>query len=625
MKIVTRILIALAAIASLFAFGTYYYLFKAGDNQALEELLPNDTLAYADIKHIRKLGVKAATSDLTKTYEETMKIFVGAIAAASAEGIEGDSPFEDQFPELSGEDLLKLGIYFNRQLSVALISRPNADEEKLTVPSLIFLAHFQGKEKGFNQELIAITEKVNEKLEAEAKLSWVQDDWNGNAIHILNAPSLNSETEEENPLFETPEIHFCWTLIGTKFFASADTESLKSFIEKSSTLAIEDSLANHPKYMELDQLPLEADVSIFMNAHIFMPDLISLAEKEMQKSENSQQFGISLEATLKDIGLLSIDSIYSVLDFTPKEERFASGLNLSSKSGFWNLMKGNENGLSSNKMAPADIYNSAAYSLDLGELILWVKNLTLKNAPITAKSYPQFKGQIDQFIGMDIEEFFDRSFTKDIQIHTDIKATDFDLGNGNAFKIPSSSLVLAQELDDAELFESKIEEMLQPLEAGKLVPIEKKEIAGISYRKLDLAKMAAGGGPSIQEMSYCLAITHNKLILGYGTEALFTQSIELLQSEGPNAFDEKKTASALKSMPNDEIGYQFVDFQKLFIVLADVMTAQISLQQNSSPEVSEALSKIDWNALAQIQIKMVSKTYENEDGFHNIGRLVDQD
>ncbi|MCH6257281.1 hypothetical protein MLD52_12045 [Puniceicoccaceae bacterium K14] len=619
MKLITRALITIAAIATLFALGTYYYLFNAGDKQALEELFPSDTLAYSDIKHVRKLGVKAATSDLVDTYQELLKIGVGAVAALGSQ-IDAETGLSGDLPDISAEEILKLGIYFNRQVAVGLVSRESSDPSKIAIPSIVTVAHFQGKANGFEQEINTLTEKINQSLDTGSKVSWVLEEWENNKIHILQTPEQTTEAEE-NSQFDIPDFKFCWTVIDTKFFASSDLVSLKNFIKNSDELPFEQSLASNENYLKLDEFPLERDASVFANVLEFAPTLVDLLEREMQDN-GAAQIGISFSAVLEDIGFLSVDSLYSAIDLTPQNERFASGISLSSKEGLWSLMKLTADGYTQPETVPNDVYSAGTMGFDLGEMILWIKDLVLKNAPIAAIAYPQYKGTIDAFLGMDVEEFLDQSFKQDFQVFSDISVSTIET-DGKTVKIPASSVVMVQELDAAEQFESKIEELI--LMGGASVPLETIEHSGVSYYKLDLAKMSAGsaGPQSDLDLTYCLAITHNKMLLSYGSEPLFKKALETLSSNGPGAFQAEDVAAALSALPNGEGGTQVTDLQSLFEVLTSVALNQIENKRESDPDFSKALSQIDWNKLRQVELKIATKHFEIENGFYSIGKFVE--
>lgn len=624
MKIIIRVLVSIAVVVALFALGTYYYLFKAGDNQALEELFPADTFAYSSVKHVRELGVKAATSDLVNTYEELLKVFVGAAAAAGSQIGDGNVPTGQEFPDISGEDLLKFGIYFNRQISVGVVPRTATDESKIAIPSVITVAHFQGKKKGFEEEIRVFTEKINQSLDTESQVNWLVEDWNNNQLHLLNLPEHETEDEEEtelSPKFDVPEFQFCWTVIGTKFYSSFDVDSLKSFIEKSASLPIEQSLAQNKAYQKTGNLPLEQDMVMFVNTSEFNETLVDLVDEEFQKN-GGNQMGLSLKMIIEDMGLLAMDSIYYVMDLSPDNEQFASGLELSSKAGIWSLLDMTPENWEIPTTAPEDTYSVSAFGFDLGEMILWLKDLTLRNAPIAAIAYPQYKENIDAYLGMDIEEFLDQSFTRNFQMYSDLSLSKIQMEDGESASIPSSSFVMIQELGTPNLFQSKVEELIQPLEAQGAIPIETIEHAGIVYRKLDLGKQDERLAESGMELVYCLAVADNKMIFGYGSEALYQKSLSLIASKGPGAFQNADIQSAMNALPSGEGALGLVDGQRAFEALATVFLEQIEKQRESDPETAKILSKIDWAALKNIELKMVSKTYETESGYHSIGKLV---
>ncbi|MBT6380167.1 MAG: hypothetical protein HOJ89_08095, partial [Opitutales bacterium] len=62
MNTLIKILVSLILICVIAAGGIYYYLFLSGDKTPLEQLVPSDAIAYADVKETRKLAIEIATS-----------------------------------------------------------------------------------------------------------------------------------------------------------------------------------------------------------------------------------------------------------------------------------------------------------------------------------------------------------------------------------------------------------------------------------------------------------------------------------------------------------------------------------------------------------------------------------
>lgn len=195
MKTFSKIFVALILVCALAAGGIYYYLFLAGDKTPLQQMVPSDVLAYADIKESRKLALEIATSGQAAAFIEMGKIVSGLFAfVLNAETADPEAnSLLPAIPSLQWEALFNASTHFYRQVAVFAL-----ESEIEALPFHAYaIAHFQGDAEDLDASIRRFLDSANQAI-ADAggetePLSIQSETIDGQAIRYIALPQAGIE------------------------------------------------------------------------------------------------------------------------------------------------------------------------------------------------------------------------------------------------------------------------------------------------------------------------------------------------------------------------------------------------------------------------------------------------
>ncbi len=608
MKTVLKILAVLLVLCLLAGGGIYYYIFQAGDKTPLEQLVPADALAYADVKEIRKIALEIAASDQAGPYSEMAKVFGGLIALAK-EQIAADADADSsEFPSPDWTPLLNAAAQFNRQISLFALESEN---EAFPVNAYL-MAHLQGDPSDFNQSIDSFLDSVNQemsRIDADAPTNSVETkNIGGNEIRFVNLPK--PKNDEAFPIEFQPS----WAIIDEKCVMALNPDSLADFLSSLSSRTPETSLANETGFQLAAQHQSTIDAQVYMNLEKLVEALALFANETF--GVNAQQVGVSVDNVIDELGFRELKTGFYAIDFDPSSSLITSGLAFGERKGIL-AMYSKFPDTELPKFFPESAYSASSLSMDIGEAILLLKDIVLKAAPMAAIMYPKQKEMIDQQLGMDVEVFARETFTAEFHTMNELSA-----GEPNEDGIPNvnQSQTMVSGLANAASFQAMLTEKLAPMREAGMLNLLEEDVAGFTLYKI------AGATPAAPS-SFGYAIARDKLFIGFGTGSdplhSLNESLTLLASDGPGAFQSPEVSKFLGNSDDNRISNASVDIGLLAkVASAFGRQARDAAEEEGDTDTVNLLNRIDWDALERIKFKMVSRSTEEEHLYLSTSRTI---
>jgi hypothetical protein len=592
MKTLAKILVTLILICSIAVGGIYYYLFLSGDKTPLQQLVPNDTLTYADVKETRKLAIEIATSGQAAAFTELGKLMGAVFALALGEIDEDEGPAFSEMPTLDWNALLEAATHFNRQIATFTLE---SEIESLPFHGYA-IAHFQGDPEEFKTAIQAFIDSVHRELRAnepEAAPFIVQT--TTIAEHAINSISLPQATKG---LAVAWEINPCWAVTDGRCVFGLNPDSLAKYLDTLKTITPETSLEQNPNFALAAEHQSQMDGQGYINAGSLIEAIAVFANESF--GAKVSQAGISIDNAIDAMGLLEIETIFYAYDFDAISSTMTQGFTYREPKGMLSLYQHNDP-LSPPTFIPSNSYSASSAAVDIGEMLILVKDIVLQAAPQMAIMYPNYKQIADQQLGQDVERFLRDTFSSEFHTFSSMNLSPSD-------KSPYSDLSQSQTyvfgLTDVEGFTRLIDEKLTPFRELGILPLVEEDVAGFSTFVFNNAE-----NPQVSSFGYSIAA--DKLFIGYGMgdSALdaFRQSLALLASNETGAIQSPKASELYSNNAENLIAISLVDIEILLESVSEfVERFKASADQAEDAAVIEVLNQINWEALETLKIKIAT-------------------
>ena len=602
MSTLIKILLGLIIVAGASVFGIYYYTFHAGDDTPLEQLVPNDAIAYADITHVRKAALNLATSDELKVYTEFAKIFGGATAAIAA----SPSMQNATLPTPDWGQLATLGTSFNRQVSVALLP---SKSEFPSLPTPVLLAHFQGDSGDFNATLEEFTGSLNDQLPDTEHLSWTTREHEGETIRILQFPNPNIAASGLDSQVAVPELKPAYAIIGQRFYASINPESLIEYLNTTKSMTVEPSMAMDTKFSRIRELPETQDSVFYLDFAKMMDSAVEFAQTAAAQNPAASQ--VSIETVFKTLGLLEIESIYGSLGMFSGSNESVQGMFYKNPVGLIDLVPQNGD-FATPSFVPDYAFNANNLAFDVGELILLIKDTALNSIPLATMVYAQGKMQADQMVGQDFEAFLRDAFTD--ELHYIYSFEKFEIPTDGSVPPPPISQCFGIGLSDGESFNTVLQRLLAPM-----------ALQGMGFQTETVGNYELNivqGMPNKSGAEIGYAIADNRILVGVGSLDTTRSTLKLISGVGKGAYQADDVAETIKDLPEGGFAYSFSDVGKLAAFMSDTIKMAFEQDMGMDEEELRMLEVIDWEALQNLDLKILAKSYHTPGHIETRYRMV---
>lgn len=594
MKTLAKILVTVILICGLAAGGIYYYLFQAGDKTPLQQLVPSDALAYADIKEFRKFALEIATSGQAAAFAEIGKIVAGLFAVAqNGQLANSDSePKAPEMPELQWSALLNAATHFNRQIAVFALE---SEIEALPFHGYA-IAHFQGDPESFETAIQTFIDSINHELAINetgaSPLSIQSETIDGNAIQFIALPKA------ETGAASIWEIHPSWTVIDGKCIFGFNPDSLAEYLDTLKTITPETSLENHSGFALASEYQPKMDGQAHLNMEGLVESMARFANETI--GPIISQAGVSVDKIIDALGLRELETSFYAYDFDATSSLLTNGLVYREPKGILALYT-NTGEIEPPSFIPSASYTSSSTALDVGEAILIVKDIVLQAVPIAGILYPNYKQLADRQLGQDVEVFARKTFTAEFHTFGEII-----IANANDAKIPElgQSHTYVFGLSDAESFEKFLDQQIAPLQEEGLLEFVEEDVAGFSVRSI--ADKTGADSPS-----FGYAIADDKLFIGYGAGEFALQSMKnaltLLASNESGALQTPKVSQFLLANKENAISISLFNLGTLLrTALQYVSLFEAAAKRDGDLAILDALERIDWKALEHFDLKLAA-------------------
>lgn len=600
MKTIAKIIVALILICGLAAGGIYYYLFQAGDKTPLQQLVPSDALAYADIKESRKFALEIATSGQAAAFAEIGKLVSGffAVAQSSQATNENADSSLPAMPALQWGAILDAATHFSRQIAVFALE---SEIEELPFQAYV-LAHFQGDPEGFKTAIQTFIDSANRELlakQSEAPLLSLQTETIDNhAIHFVSLP------QAETGIASVWELHPCWTVFEDKCVFGLNPDSLAEYLDSLKTITPETSLGKRSDFALASEYQPKMDGQAYLNlerlvnaATLFGNDTIG---------PMISQAGVSIDRIVDAMGLREMETSFYAYDFDAASSLLTNGIVFRERKGLLSLYS-RPASISLPSFIPDNSYTSNSMALDVGEAILTLKDIVLQAAPLTAIMYPNYKAIVDQQIGQDVETFAREAFTDEIHSFSELV---FDKEDDAGLPQFSQSQTWILGLSNESAFRMFLDDQLAPFRSTGLIRLMEEDVAG--FKLFTLMGESAADSPLTG-----YAIAQGKLFIGHGVgrsalKSLKT-SLELLASNNPDPFLSPKASQFIADKRENAVSVFLADFGILLDSARRLVSGvELSARRDNDTATLDALRQIDWAAIENFDLKLIGVSQEEE-------------
>ena len=605
MKTFSKIFVALILVCALAAGGIYYYLFLAGDKTPLQQMVPSDALAYADIKESRKLALEIATSGQAAAFIEMGKIVSGLFAfVLNAETADPEAnSLLPAIPSLQWEALFNASTHFYRQVAVFAL-----ESEIEALPFHAYaIAHFQGDAEDLDASIRRFLDSANQAI-ADAggetePLSIQSETIDGQAIRYIALPQAG--------IASAWEIHPSWTVIDGRFVFGLNPDSLAEYLNTLRMLTPDTSLESKPDFgLAVDYQP-QLDGQAYMNMDGLVKAVSIFANETIGAMVS--QAGISIDQVIEALGLRELETSFYAYDFDATSSLLTQGVTYRERKGMLSLYSDSVE-IERPLFIPSSSYTSGSMAMDVGEFILTTKDIVLQVAPLVALMYPNYKQIADQQLGQDVETFARETFTDEFHTFGEFIVEESEAGE--AFEFGQSQTYVAG-LTNGETFKALLDEQLAPFRAMGLLNLIDEDVAGFTMSKL-------AGEEDKEPTPFAYAIADNKLFVGYGAgkSALKSMktSLALLASNQAGASQSPQVSEYILANRENAVQVSLLD---LGILVGSGRQLAKRIEANAKKEgdttTLEALNSIDWEAFENLDIKLVNVVNEEKHLF--ISRL----
>lgn len=611
MNTFVKVFAILIALAGLVGGGLYYYVFQAGDKTPLESIVPSEAIAYADIKETRKLALELSTSSYGRAFAEFGKLFAGLIAVAqSAPDSNADEDSFD-FPAIDWRPLGQAALHFNRQVACFTLA---SEVEELPFQAFA-VAHYQGDPDGFTDSVQEFLDKASVALDADKSgyppIVVQTETIDGLSIRYLPLPSA------EQGFAVAWDIRPCWITVDDRWYAGLNPQSLAQYIRSIDTLTPETNLQGNEDFALVRAYQAEFDSQAFLNLERLIDNGLDLANETF--GAQASQVGISLDQAIEALGLQELESTFYAVDFASNEVRITNGVLYDEAKGILALYE-NDGALEVPQFVPSDVQTSASASLDLGEMVLAIKDMVLEAAPLVSLMYPSYKQIADQQLGQDAEVFLREAFRPEFHSFSHMSRDPATEATPIAI---SQSQTYAIGLEDPDSFQALIDRQLAPFRAANSLPLQ--EVRAGAYTLFVMNDPEAG--PLAPAFGY--AIADRKLFFSYGTGAAaldpLKAALAMIDSDEAGAFQAPEVSRMIDANDENAIAYTLIDLG-LFSEVAAQMAGDFRKEAERSGDdaLLQGLNQIDWSILEEINMKMVGVSRKEDGILLSVTRLIEE-
>jgi len=557
-----------------------YSHFIGFEKPSLAARFPRDTLAFAEIRHLRKAGIALATDPELKAANEVIsgaaRILLGS-RPKQAPGVKKPQP---DFRSLS-----KILKEIKTRVAVACFAPTQAGQ----LPSLAIATYYKGSEKHIQDAMLELSRSLSSN---EETLVFTNSRHHGRLVHSLEIPKGALGTP-------WPSFKPSWTLNKGVLFMASDAQTLSRILsvagqtEESNTL---ESLST--PHARAHFVPT-ADIELLVNAPEALGYLAAAAKAALQ-DKGALWKSFSAEAFLEELGLSEARSLLFSLELGGSQTAFASlrckvGSKLPSNDLF--LI---EEGSS------APVASVESLSVDIGELIERLRRAGIAGAPLAAIPYALARSRVMIESGIDLERALAAGFQPGLVLEQSLESQD--QGSGARLVVDHAvKLRLSPESKVPELWDYLQRQILKRSDLA--VEINNKA----SY-------FALPGEGAAQSDKIAVAIDKQFLVLGYGS----LNSFETLRRRAGYFLAGDPQAASQDPPGAVQVGSGRLRLQALPPLLFHAAETLHQLRNPGAPLPAELL-EFDWTRLSILEQTRESKTVWSESGqIYRISRRAEK-
>jgi len=593
MNTLIKILVSLILICVIAAGGIYYYLFLSGDKTPLEQLVPSDAIAYADVKETRKLAIEIATSGQADAIAEIGKITGGlfALLFTQIENEDSTSSFSEM-PQIEWQALLEAATHFNRQVAIFALE---SDIESLPFHGYA-IAHFQGNSENFNGSIQTFLDSVNRELAANQSET---------SPYVIQTEAIDQYTinyiglpQVKEGISVAWEINPSWTVIDGRCVFGLNPRSLAKYLDTLNSITPKTSLEQNANFALAAERQPKMDGQAYINVETFIEETAIILNETL--GAQASDAGMSIDNGIAAMGLLEMETTFYTYDFDAISSTITQGVTYREPKGILSMYD-HSSEMSPPSFIPLSSYSASSTAVDLGEMVLMIKDIILQTAPKTALMYPNYKQIADQQIGQDIEVFLQDTFANEFHAFSSVSLSGSDK---SPYSDVSQSQVYVFGLSDVESFTQFLDEKISPFREIGIIPLIEENVAGFST-------FVFNNPENPQSPSFGYSIAADKLFISYGTgyAALdsMRESLALLASNGPGAMQAPKISKFFDAHSEKNVAMSVIDVGTLLDVAIEFAERfKASADQTEDAQIVEILNQINWEALESFDIKMAT-------------------
>lgn len=557
-----------------------YSKFVGFEKPTLASSFPGDTLAFLEIRHVRKAAYAFSTDEQLLASIDVISAIIKTISdAASDETLSGTDV------EIDTELLRDLGSHFKTRVALATLAPKRASN----IPSFILGSYFYGNE----QDLRATLDEIAQQASSKEEVFSIQHlDAQGFKISKLNIePQL------------TPSIEPCWAVYKNVFYLATTPSALLQILEYNRSPSSQTSLQPQISLHHPENYVPDADLYLAINGQEAVKYSTEILKSRI-KQKGGMWLTFSPSTFFGEMGISNIDSALIATDLRGKQTSYSSIIyneNLNTTAG--------ENAELFLNQAPNNsfLYASQSLNIDAGEAIERSKNAFLKAAPLANFAYFGIRSNILGQTGLDFEDILKNAFLPQL-----IYLQCLDTGTQLTASGSVQESVILDRAFKIELRDDKELKILWSYLKDQL----SQSTSVLTHEEGTSTFFDLSGDSSITGDRLAVDINDNFLTIGKGTLKCFQ---ELKNRKEIKVVVNPPEISA--DRPIKQIGEGYLSLQSLPQQLLHLATV-FYLQMNPKNEVPSEFYDFDWSALSVLEQDRVSKTFLDSSG--HVFRISEQ-
>lgn len=554
-----------------------YSRFVGFEKPTLASYFPEDTLAFLEVRHIRKTAFAFSRDEQLQASVDVISAILKTITDASE-----DEAFPDTDVEIDVALLRDLGSHFKTRLALAAFAPENTD----SAPNFVLSSYFYGTPSEFDSTLRDIAKQAST---AEESYSITTQQAEGTTVSKLEITFQDPTT---NDLTLAP----CWTVFEDVFYLASDLDTLQQVVEfnrsQNKLNSFEGKLARHAIEDFLTEAP---HLILALNRDPLERYLTDLSKKRINEL-GGLWLSVSPEILFSELGVSDVDSALVAMNFSDSQETYSS-LRYTPKSP--EDSPRNPDLLLNQVPESLLLYGSESVRLSPAALAENVKNAILKAAPLANFPYIALRSRVLSRTDLDFEEVITRSFGTHL-----VYLQSLDIGTvydqfGRIREADIHDQAFKIQLNESEELKTLWAYCLDQIAASATFPI---------YAERSTTFFEISGDTSTTGGRLAVDLSDEYLTIGIGTLKTFNllkDREEYLVPTDPSQLPSDREAT--------QIGEGRLSLQALpkqLFQLANVFY----LQMNPGREIPSEFYEFDWNALSALEHERVSKTYLSDEG-----------